>query len=260
MKIYEVGPGIIPIPCRGFGGIENVVFNVTQALKKRGHEVIIVNEKDISNYPFDPQGIIHCHWAGHALKLIERKLPYAYTSHSHIWWQTCLTAIMRSTVYLALHAGMVPDRYCGRLKVVGNGVDLDFWHDKHQPREKIVIACAHYHKRKRLEWMYDLIKLLPDEWHGIIVGPAVPDNIKYHNERIALLPEQTAEDLVRLFNRCKYGFHPAAEEAFALIPMQMAACGLLVLVAKECFVYRDERLGHLSSPIMKIMDPQDAAD
>lgn len=237
MKIYEIGPGgRIPIPPKGHGGVELVIWDLSQALRDMGHEVEIINRPDIENVEFDPDGVIHCHWAGHALKLQRLGLPYAYTSHSHIWPQTCARAIMGCDMYLALHEGMVPEMYRGPVEPVGNGVDLAFWHPTGEHRRDVVVSCAHYHKRKRLEMMHELIDKLPDNWTGIIVGPAVPGHVPSH-PRIELMPERPIEHIRKIFSYCKVGFHPAKEEAYALVPMQMAACKLMTFCHEDCYVY-----------------------
>jgi len=43
MKILFVGPGLLPIPPQGWGGIEHLVWDMNLALKELGHDVKIVN-------------------------------------------------------------------------------------------------------------------------------------------------------------------------------------------------------------------------
>ena len=43
MKILFVGPGLLPIPPEGWGGIEHLVWDMKLALNKLGHDVKIVN-------------------------------------------------------------------------------------------------------------------------------------------------------------------------------------------------------------------------
>ena len=43
MKILFVGPGLLPIPPQGWGGIEHLVWVMNLALKELGHDVQIVN-------------------------------------------------------------------------------------------------------------------------------------------------------------------------------------------------------------------------
>ena len=46
MKIALIGPGIMPIPPTGWGAIEILIWEYYNELKKRGHDVTIINTKD----------------------------------------------------------------------------------------------------------------------------------------------------------------------------------------------------------------------
>ena len=46
MKISFVGPGLLPIPPEGWGGIEHLVWDMSLSLDRLGHEVQIVNQLD----------------------------------------------------------------------------------------------------------------------------------------------------------------------------------------------------------------------
>ena len=47
MKIALIGPGIMPIPPEGWGGVEHLIWNFHNQLKKDGDEVTIINTKDL---------------------------------------------------------------------------------------------------------------------------------------------------------------------------------------------------------------------
>lgn len=258
MDIVEVGPGLAPIPPVGFGAIERVVWQLYLALRELGDSVLIYNQPTLDPIALAelfPGRLAHCHWAGHALALMKYGVPYAYTSHSHIWRTTDYRAIMGSSVYLALHAGMVPDEYAGHVEIVGNGVDANFWRQLGRDRQPTVVSCANFSDRKRLHWMFDLVDLLPSEWAGVIIGPNVPASLGPGiSPRVTLLGEMSAVNLVDVYNRAMAGFHPAREEAFALVPMEMAACGLMTFVSRDSYVY------HEQSGIYCFDDVEEAAD
>ena len=48
MKIALIGPGIMPIPPEGWGGVEHLIWNYYNQMTKRGDEVVIINTKDMS--------------------------------------------------------------------------------------------------------------------------------------------------------------------------------------------------------------------
>ena len=47
MNICLIGPGIMPIPPEGWGGVEHLIWNFHNQLKKDGDEVTIINTKDL---------------------------------------------------------------------------------------------------------------------------------------------------------------------------------------------------------------------
>ena len=46
MKISIVGPGLMPIPPKGWGAVESLIWDMANALKELGHSVQIVNTTD----------------------------------------------------------------------------------------------------------------------------------------------------------------------------------------------------------------------
>jgi len=69
MKICFIAPGEIEIPPTGWGALEGVSWELSQELKKIGHDVLIVNEKDQQETykkikSFEPD-IIHLHYGAH---------------------------------------------------------------------------------------------------------------------------------------------------------------------------------------------------
>ena len=47
MKIVLIGPGIMSIPPENWGGVESLMWDFNNELISRGHEVVIVNTKDL---------------------------------------------------------------------------------------------------------------------------------------------------------------------------------------------------------------------
>ena len=53
MKVAIVGPGIMPIPPTGWGAVEILIWDQKLALEKLGHEVLVVNNNQISGIIMD---------------------------------------------------------------------------------------------------------------------------------------------------------------------------------------------------------------
>ena len=56
MKILFVGPGLLPIPPKGWGGIEHLVWDMRLALTKLNHDVKIVNTTNPKEIIFEING------------------------------------------------------------------------------------------------------------------------------------------------------------------------------------------------------------
>lgn len=48
MKICLIGPGMMPIPPLGWGGVEHLIWNYFNQLSQRGHDVHIINTADLN--------------------------------------------------------------------------------------------------------------------------------------------------------------------------------------------------------------------
>jgi GR25 family glycosyltransferase involved in LPS biosynthesis len=66
MKITIVGPGIMDIPPKGWGAVEILIWDTAKALEELGHEVQIINTKDVNEIvekvnDFEPD-FVHIHY------------------------------------------------------------------------------------------------------------------------------------------------------------------------------------------------------
>ena len=85
MKICLIGPGIMPIPPEGWGGAEALIWNLKCELEKQGHEVLIVNTKDLRDInqtvnDWNPD-FVHLHYDVYADIMPYINSPRAITSH-----------------------------------------------------------------------------------------------------------------------------------------------------------------------------------
>jgi len=85
MKICLIGPGIMPIPPEGWGGCEALIWNLKCELEKQGHEVLVVNTKDLKEInqtvnDWKPD-FVHLHYDVYADIMPYINAPRAITSH-----------------------------------------------------------------------------------------------------------------------------------------------------------------------------------
>jgi len=71
MKIILIGPGCMPIPPKGWGAVESLVWDYYECLIKRNHQVIIVNNTNlhevISYCNFVNPDIVHIMYDDHVV-------------------------------------------------------------------------------------------------------------------------------------------------------------------------------------------------
>lgn len=99
MKFCLIGPGLMPIPPTGWGGVEHLIWNFYNQLKEVGDEVVIVNTEDlneivetVNSQDFD---IVHLHYDRYAMimphlnckkKIITSHYPYLENPEPNCLW------------------------------------------------------------------------------------------------------------------------------------------------------------------------------
>jgi hypothetical protein len=86
MKIAMIGPGIMEIPPKNWGAVEILIWDLSEAMRKLGHDVRIFNDPNLYNVaqqinsePFD---FIHLQYDNHAGFLSKNlRQPFCVTSH-----------------------------------------------------------------------------------------------------------------------------------------------------------------------------------
>ena len=58
MKISIIGPGLMPIPPKGWGAVESLIWDMANALKDLGQEVQIINTTDPIRFLLQSKSLI----------------------------------------------------------------------------------------------------------------------------------------------------------------------------------------------------------
>ena len=85
MKISIIGPGLMPIPPKGWGAVESLIWDMANALKDLGHEIQIINTTDPNKVlssikEFDPD-FVHINYDDFIVLYPHIDKPKAMTSH-----------------------------------------------------------------------------------------------------------------------------------------------------------------------------------
>ena len=172
MKICFIAPGEISIPPTGWGALETVVWNQYSNLKKNGHDVSIINEKnpqDILNtiHQINPD-IVHLHQGSHYEIMPHIKCRKIITNHdgSFLLSKQFHESIVRKYLYdceffilttwekdFLLNIGISPQK----VKILPNGVDFNAFNFKAQPEFPNASIClGKIDKRKNQAFIQSL--------------------------------------------------------------------------------------------------------
>jgi len=172
MKISIIGPGLMPIPPKGWGAVESLIWDMANALKDLGHEIQIINTTDPNKVlssikEFDPD-FVHINYDDFIVLYPHIDKPKAMTSHFGYLERPDM---MNGYVNIFnKFQEMKPNVFClsegirniykifsnfpeDKLFVTPNGVNIDAFNFKEEPahpHRSMYLAKVDYRKRQHL--------------------------------------------------------------------------------------------------------------
>jgi hypothetical protein len=172
MKISIIGPGLMPIPPKGWGAVESLIWDMANALKDLGQEVQIINTTDGNKVldainEFNPD-FVHINYDDFIVLYPHIKQPKAMTSHFGYLERPDM---MNGYVNIFnKFQEMKPNVFClsegikniykvfsnfpeEKLFVTPNGVNVDAFNFKQEPEHphrSMYLAKVDYRKRQHL--------------------------------------------------------------------------------------------------------------
>jgi len=172
MKISMIGPGLMPIPPKGWGAVESLIWDMANALKDLGHEVQIINTTDGNKVlnainEFNPD-FVHINYDDFIVLYPHITQPKAMTSHFGYLERPDM---MNGYVNIFnKFQEMKPNVFClsegikniykifssfpeEKLFVTPNGVNMDAFNFKEEPahpHRSMYLAKVDYRKRQHL--------------------------------------------------------------------------------------------------------------
>ena len=172
MKISIIGPGLMPIPPKGWGAVESLIWDMANALKDLGQEVQIINTTDGNKVlaainEFNPD-FVHINYDDFIVLYPHIKQPKAMTSHFGYLERPDM---MNGYVNIFnKFQEMKPNVFClsegikniykvfsnfpeEKLFVTPNGVNVDAFNFKEEPahpHRSMYLAKVDYRKRQHL--------------------------------------------------------------------------------------------------------------
>jgi hypothetical protein len=242
MKISIVGPGLMPIPPKGWGAVEALIWDMANALKDLGQEVQIINTTDPNKVlaaikEFDPD-FVHINYDDFIVLYPHIDKPKAMTSHFGYLERPDM---MNGYVNIFnKFQDMKPNVFClsegiqniykvfsnfpdEKLFVTPNGVNIDAFNFKEEPahpHRSMYLAKVDYRKRQHLFQNIDSL------WFaGNIVDERYDTKNNYLGE---WSKEQLYEELTDYGNLVLL----SDGEAHSLVIMEAFAAGLGVVISE----------------------------
>ena len=242
MKISIIGPGLMPIPPKGWGAVESLIWDMANALKDLGQEVQIINTTDGNKVlaainEFNPD-FVHINYDDFIVLYPHITQPKAMTSHFGY-----LERPDMMNVYVNIFnkfQDMKPNVFClsegikniyrifsnfpeDKLFVTPNGVNVDVFNFKEEPEyphRSMYLAKVDYRKRQHL------FQNIPTLWFaGNIVDERYDTKNNYLGE---WSKEQLYKELTDYGNLVLL----SDGEAHSLVIMEAFAAGLGVVISE----------------------------
>ncbi len=256
MRIALVGAGLLPIPPIGYGAVERHIWELSQHLARRGHEVHILNRVFGSEYRFIPwvlgqlralkPEIVHVHTSalGAALSLLLDSV--VFTSHNPAWtaegldllsrWGLTLEKVVarRASAFITLDERTLEraQAYAAHPYVVHGAIDASQW-DVSSLDGGYALSVGKVDKRKGFHKFAEQRGDIP----YIVAGKSVGD-VAYENRLRDLgvqLELNPSDHRVRqLLSRASVYVHPSEFDAFSLAVLEAMASGLPVVASEVC--------------------------
>lgn len=258
MKVTLVGAGMIPIPPPGYGAVEKHIWNLSQALEKRGHDVRIVNQvfgpESRDEYRFalwarkevlrEPCDVLHLHTPGVAT-IFQALGPrrFVYTTHSRHWSGVSGLgprighALEKRAVHHAAEtiavSRMVAQEIGRPTHVIPNGVDVGRYAPGPAGRTGTrVLGIGEIASHKRWHLAAQAMRGLPAELRivGPIRDPAYANQVERDGGgKARLLGPLDEEEMLRELAQADVLVHPSVSESFGMAVVEGMSAGLPVV-------------------------------
>ncbi len=223
MKIAIVGPGLMPIPPKGWGAVESLIWDYNVVLKEMGHEVLIVNERNPNNIvkkvnEFNPD-VVHIQFDNHNQLSKHFKQPVLLTSHyayleqpnRHGGYSRFFKDFINSDAYVFALSEGIKQTYikhgkaADKIFVVPNGVKYDSFDFTDTPEDKSIYLAKvddrkgqyKYHNIPDLYFAGNIVdkKYNKNNWLGEWTKPQLHKNLTNYSN-LVLLSDGEAHPLV----------------------------------------------------------------
>jgi glycosyltransferase involved in cell wall biosynthesis len=266
VKVLLVGTGAHPIPPTGYGGVERVLGEYSQALARAGHSVRVLNEVhgsgSLAEYRFamglparvrrEECDIVHVSTPVVANRLAAAGIPYVYTSHSRHWfwreswrhrWGFWLErrSVRRAAAVVALTPevesairAVLPSNFHAPVRVIPYGIDASEYAPVWDARTGLrALGVGIVLPLKRWEVAAASLKGTGVTLRiaGPTPDPAYAAKVRSAGDSVEILGEVDEPRLRQLYAESDLLVHPSRVEVLSAAVLQAMASGLPVVAS-----------------------------
>ena len=254
MRLALIAHGAMPIPPKGWGAVEGIIWNWKLYLERAGHSVDIFNTRCIHSVIYDinhgDYHFAHCHNEAFVLDCVAHlNVPFAATNHTVLkrlssgdyeyagaaqyQFKSMLQAPANIVLSEKIKGIYLRNGYQGFLRVLRNAVATENFRVHNRGNGK-AICLGRIARRKRQHWLSEIAR---DRVAIDFVGPwdrETATEFKEHQmaKYLGAWDRQTLYD--RLSDYSCLALLSGSEAAAPLVVLEAFAAGLSVVISEAC--------------------------
>jgi glycosyltransferase involved in cell wall biosynthesis len=263
MKVLLVGTGCYEIPPKDYGAVEKIIFELSEAYKAKGHEVIVINKvigkgilaqakfanralKMIKRLEYD---VMHVHTNVVGFVFLLHRQKFIYTSHSRNWvkcstlgerlglWLEGFVAkrAVKVTAVSNLVADIMEKKVGRRPEVVPNGVNVKKYKPDYENRNgKRIVGIGELKEHKKWDLAVKAIDGLDSTL--TLIGPKRDQQYydSLQQDNVTCTGIISEGEMIDTLAKSDILVHPSVSDSFGQAVIEGMCSGLPIIASEIC--------------------------